>query len=58
MHEIKENPHTLGNNTRNEVEYKGSQNTKNLLATYSLGFSETTCFGLLWGHHQVYRCKL
>jgi hypothetical protein len=32
------------------------QNTTGLLAGCSYGFNGTTCFGLLGGHHQVYRC--
>jgi len=29
-------------------------NTTGLLAGFSYGVNETTCFGLLGGHHQVY----
>jgi hypothetical protein len=40
--------------SNNEVEYNGNHNTTSLLARYSFGVNETTCFGLLRGHHQVY----
>jgi len=33
------------------------QNTTGLLAVCSYGVNETTCSGLLGGHHQVYRCN-
>jgi hypothetical protein len=34
------------------------QNTTGLLAGCSHDYNETTCFGLLGGHHQVYKCYL
>jgi len=34
------------------------QNTTGLLAGCSYDDNETTCFGLLGSHHQVYKCYL
>ena len=40
----------------NEVKDNIGQNTAGLLAGCSYGVNETACFGLLGGHHQVYKC--
>jgi len=39
-----------------EVKDNVGQNATSLLVGYSYGVNETTCFGLLGGHHQVYKC--
>ena len=46
-------PPCLCNNGTENMEVK---NTTSLLARYSFNINKATCFGLLWGHHQVYKC--
>jgi len=48
----------MKNVVSNKVKSNKSQNTTGLLAGCSYGVNETTCFGLLGGHHQVYKCLL
>jgi len=40
----------------NEVKDNIGQNATGLLAGCDYGVNETTCFGLLGVHHQVYKC--
>jgi len=40
---------------KNAVKDNMGQNTASLLAGYSYGVNKTTCFGLIGGHHQVYK---
>ena len=47
---------TRHNLVTNEVKDNIGQNTTGLLAGCSYGVNETTCFGLLGGRHQIYKC--